>query len=175
MKQEDLENLWDTIQNLPNDPDYTPIPNMPIPLGKSVIVKKVKQTVLQLGGIILPDTAENSQLPHVGIIYAVGPGCTKGVRAGLRCYHNVYADLSIRINGQEFLFMEEMSVYYILRSNEQFIDEGVKSEKEVRREKKFEEQASREIRIHAHEQNEKDKKLDKTKGKVHSMIILPKK
>jgi len=56
MKHKKLENLWDTIQRLPNDPDYKAIPNMPIPLGKSVIVKKVKHSVIQ------PDFDSNPQM-----------------------------------------------------------------------------------------------------------------
>ncbi|CAK0771640.1 chaperonin GroES [Gammaproteobacteria bacterium] len=171
MKQQEKEKLWDVIESLPNDSEYKRIPNMPIPLGKSVIVKKIKQNVVQLGGIILPESsAENSQMPHVGIIYGIGPDCTKGVRAGLRCYYNVYADLEIRINGEQYVLMEENAVYYILRSNEQFISEGIKSEKQVRREKGQKEQDARVIRVHNHDQNEKDQyKESKKKAKIFAV------
>lgn len=171
-KQQEKENLWDLIQSLPNDPDYKEVLNMPIPLGKSVIVKQAKQQVIQVGGIILPDAAaENTQLPKVGVIYAVGPDCTRGVRKGLRCYYNFYCDLEIRINGETFVMMEEASVYYILRSNEQQIYEGkgVKSSSQVRREKKQDLWSGFSKRKKVSDENEKDFKKDKTKGKIRKI------
>lgn len=176
MKKE-KETLWEVIQSLPNDPDYKEIENAPIPLGKSVIIKKAKQHIVHQGGIIIPEaSAENSQMPKVGIIYAVGPDCTKGVRTGLRCYYNHWADLEIQIGAERYVLADEGAVYYILRSTAQKIDygKGVKSADQVRREKKTDQWADFAKKKTIIDQNEKDKKHDKTKGKVKVVYSVKK-
>lgn len=175
MKQE--QTLWDEIQSLPNDPDYQEVLNMPIPLGKSVLIKKVKQEIVQLGGIIIPDAqAENSQQPKVGLVQAIGPLCTKGLKVGLRVYHNHFANLEVRINGVDYLMMDENDVYYILRSNQQKITygEGVIPAKEVRRAKSIAKADDYVVRKHKSDMNEKDQKQDKTKGKTFAIHFKPK-
>lgn len=176
-KEKASQELYEVIDSLPNDPEYKPVPNMPIPLGKSVIVKRVKQNIVLAGGLILPETnAENSQTPKTGVIMAVGPDCTRGVRVGLRCYMNHYCDLDVKIGVETFALLEEAGIYYILRSDTQEISSGldVKPAKEVRRAKSIDKQDDYYKRKFKSDANEKDKKHDKTKGKTFS-LLLPKK
>ena len=170
-KEQAKQDLWDIIAALPNDAEYKPVANMPIPLGKSVLVKRVKQNVVLPGGIILPDAAENSQAPKSGVIYAVGPDCSNGVRVGLRCYMNHYCDLDIRIGVETLVMLNEADVYYILPSSSHKITagEGIKPAKEVRRAKSIDRDDDYRKRKFKADMNEKDMKNDKTKGKIFSI------
>lgn len=170
-KEHAKQDLWDVIASLPNDPEYKEVKGMPIPLGKSVLIKKTKQQVVLAGGIILAESAENSRLPKVGIIYAVGPECTRGLRVGLRCYYNFFADLEVRAGVETYAMMEEASVYYILPSHTDRITEGVgiKPAKEVRRGKSIVREDDYQKRRYKKDQNDKDKLRDKTKGKIFTI------
>lgn len=167
------QSLWDEIQSMPNDKHYKFLPNFPIPLGKSVLVKRApkEQIVVIPGTLIIPDTAaENSQPPKVGIIISVGPLCTKGVRVGLRVAFNHFCDLEMPIGVDKYIMMEESDIYYILRDNQTTSQGlGVKPAKEVRRAKSIDKNDSYRERKYKKDQNEKDEKFDKTKGKIFSV------
>jgi len=175
VKQEQKEKLqkelYEVIASLPNDPEYKFVANMPIPLGKSVIVKRVKQNIVLPGGLILPEAAENSQSPKTGVIMAIGPDCTRGVRVGLRCYMNHYCDLDVKIGVETFAMLEEAGIYYILPSNTDVISSGldVKPAKQVRRAKSIDREDDYQKRRYKKDQNDKDKMRDKTKGKIFAI------
>jgi hypothetical protein len=65
--------------------------------------------------------------------------------------------------------MHENDVYYIVPSNETTVHNGAKSSAAIRREGKFQEQKQQIIHESKQDANEKDKRLDKTKGRVHKM------
>ena len=165
------QTLKEEIASLPHDKQYTPILNFPIPLRKSVIVKPAKKEVIVVEGIIIPDTAaENTQMPKVGILYAVGPECSPHMRIGLRVMYNHYADLGIKVGVEKYIMMDENDVYFILRDNQTVSQgAGVKPAKEVRRAKKIDQTDSYYVRKDTKEANDKDKKLDKTKGKIFAI------
>ena len=171
LKEQRSQDLYSIIESMPNDPEYKAVKGMPIPLGKSVLIKKSKQNIVIAGGIILAESAENSQLPKVGIIYAIGPDCSRGVRVGLRCYYNFYSDLDVRVGVETYAMMEEASVYYILPSHTDKISEGtgIKPAKQVRRAKSIDRDDDYRKRKFKTDMNEKDMKNDKTKGKIFSI------
>lgn len=167
------EKLIERIKSLPLDPEYKHNPNVPIPLGKGVLVKKIekKVTTITTAGIMLT-AADNTPEPHMGIIQAVGPLCSEYLRVGLRCYYNFFIDSSFYLDGVHYAKMDENDVYYLIPPQTALF-EGVKPEAHVRREKKHADQDSYIVRKHAHDQEEKNKKeIQKKSGKT--TIILKK-
>lgn len=172
MKKEEKQlTIAERIQAMPLDPEYKPVQNLPIPLGKGVLVKPIQQTPTSQteSGIILMG-GENSHPPHLGIVYAIGPLCSEYVRVGLRVYFNFFVDSSFYIDGVHYAKMDEHDVYYIVPPKAIVFD-GVKSDKEVRQEKKLPKQQAYLNEMYRKEQNEKDAKMDSTKGKIR--IIKP--
>jgi len=153
----------------PLDPDYNQVNDAPIPLGKSVLVKKISQTPISIleSGIILME-GENSHPPHIGTIQAVGPECSPYLRVGLRCYFNFFVDSHFRIGGVDYAKMHENDVFYIIPPKT-IVFEAVKSDKDVRREKKGKQFIEMEKRIDLKDLNEKDMRLDSTRGKIRKV------
>lgn len=155
---EEQEKLIQRIKSLPVDPEYKFDPNVPIPLGRGVLVKKIEsqiQTVTE-AGLLLTKT-EATPDPHLGIIQAVGPLCSEYIRPGLRCYYNYYVDSSFYVSGKHYAKMEENDVYYLVPPNVALF-ESPKSDTQKRLEKKHADQDSYLIRKHKHDQEEKDNK-----------------
>ncbi|MEK6797923.1 MAG: co-chaperone GroES [Planctomycetota bacterium] len=90
------------------------------PLGDKVIVKRVEAEEKTAGGIVLPDTAKEK--PKRGIVLSVGNG--KLLDDGTRSLMQVkkddqvlftsYAGTEVKINGEEYLIMEESDILGIL-------------------------------------------------------------
>jgi co-chaperonin GroES (HSP10) len=169
MEKQLNQEVIERLNALPLDPDYKQVNEVPIPLGKSVLVKKINQTPMAVldSGIILME-GENSHPPHIGIIQAVGPECSPYLRVGLRCYFNFFVDSHFRIGGVDYAKMYENDVFYIIPPKT-IVFEAVKSDKQVRKEKKLPEMFAREKRIAARDENEKDMRLDSTRGKIRKM------
>lgn len=169
MEKQIKQEVVDRINALPLDPEYKEDFEIPIPLGKGVLVKKISQTPLAVleSGIILME-GNNSNPPKIGIIQAVGPDCAPYLRVGLRCYYNFYVDTHFRMGGIDYAKMHENDVFYIIPPKT-IVFETVKSDKQVRQEKKVPEMFAREARIDARDENEKDMRLDKTRGKIRRM------
>jgi len=90
------------------------------PLGDKVIVKRVSAEEKTAGGIVLPDTAQEK--PKRGIVQAVGNGrmLDSGERSKMQVKKDdqvlftSYAGTEIKINGEEFLLMDESAVLAII-------------------------------------------------------------
>ena len=173
MKQKEEKTVAELIKEMPLDPEYKPASGLPIPLHKGVLVKKIaKSNIFKVGEILLIEgDAENSRPPHLGIIYAIGPNCSEHLKVGLRCYYNFYVDSSFNIDGVDYAKMDESDVFYLVPPNTR-VDDGVKGAKEVRRGNQMKKSDSRLIREFNHEQNEKDKLRDSTRGKVKPVYNL---
>jgi co-chaperonin GroES (HSP10) len=169
MEKQINKEVIDRINALPLDPEYKQDLEVPIPLGKGVLVKKISQTPLAVldSGIILME-GNNSNPPKIGIIQAVGPDCSPYLRVGLRCYYNFYVDTHFRMGGIDYAKMHEQDVFYIVPPKA-IVFETVKSDKQVRQEKKVPEMFAREARLDARDENEKDMRLDKTRGKIRKV------
>ena len=90
------------------------------PLGDRILVLGIDEEEKTSGGIIIPDTAKEK--PQEGKIVAVGPGRVneKGernaldVKAGDRVLFGKYAGNEIKIDGVEYLIMQEDDILGIV-------------------------------------------------------------
>lgn len=174
MKKEEpksrAEEIAAKIKSMPIDPEYREVADIPIPLGRGVLVKKISQSnITTEGGIIILE-GENTTPPHLGIIQAVGPLCSEYLRVGLRCYYNFYVDSSFLLGGVHYAKMDENDVYYIVPPKA-LVMEAPKTEKQVRTSKKGQNQVAANERIFKHEQNLKDKEAELAKASKVKFIL----
>ena len=90
------------------------------PLGEKVLIKRLEAEQKTKGGIVLPDTAKEK--PQKGTVLAVGEG--KLLDDGTRALFQVaegdvvlfasYAGTEIKLEGQEYVLMDESDVLAII-------------------------------------------------------------
>lgn len=165
------QNVAERIRKMPLHKEYKPVPNIPIPLFKGILIKKTKKgEVTTKSGIIMAGVkAENVIDPHEGIIVAVGPMCSEFTRVGLKYKFSHYVDSYYYHDGEEYMMADETLLHYIVPSDEFIANAGYKTAKQVRHTKKLAEQTSREVRIAARDANEEDMRKDTTKGKIRKV------
>lgn len=86
------------------------------PLGDKVLVKRIEAEAMTSGGIILPDSAK--ERPKRGRVQAVGDGklldtgerSKPQVKKGDEVLFTSYAGTEIKIDGDEFLIMDESDI-----------------------------------------------------------------
>jgi len=91
-----------------------------VPLGDKVLVKRLEAEEKSPGGIVLPDTAKEK--PKQGKVIAVGPGrildngerTKMQVKKGDKVLFASYAGNEIKIDGEEYLIMEEDNILAVL-------------------------------------------------------------
>lgn len=90
------------------------------PLGDKVIIKRLEADDTTAGGIILPDAAKEK--PKRGVIKAIGDGklLDSGERSSMQVKKNdevlftSYAGTEVKVNGDEYLIMDENDILAIL-------------------------------------------------------------
>ena len=90
------------------------------PLGEKILLKRLEAAAMTTGGIVLPDSAKEK--PQKGKILALGDGklLDDGSRAGFQVkvgdivLFSSYAGNDIKINGEEYMMMDETDVLAIL-------------------------------------------------------------
>jgi len=90
------------------------------PLGEKVLIKRLEAEEKTKGGIVLPDTAKEK--PQKGKVLAVGDGklMDDGKRAAFQVkkgdivLFTSYAGTEIKIEGEEYLLMNESDIVAIL-------------------------------------------------------------
>ena len=90
------------------------------PLGDKVIVKRVDAEEKKDGGIVLSDTAKEK--PKRGVVLAVGNGRilddgTRGqmqVRKNDQVLFTSYAGTEVKVNGEEYMIMDESDILGIV-------------------------------------------------------------
>src|SRR5271163_1803566 len=90
------------------------------PLGDRILVKRIKEEEKTKGGIIIPDTAKEK--PQEGKVIALGTGKRDEdgklipfeVKKGDRVLISKYGGTEIKIDGKEYLIMEESQILGIL-------------------------------------------------------------
>jgi len=90
------------------------------PLGDRVIVQPIETEDVKKGGIIIPDTAKEK--PQEGKVVAVGAGkrddngklIPMDVKKGDRVLYSKYGGTEIKVDGKEYLIMEESQILGIL-------------------------------------------------------------
>jgi chaperonin GroES len=86
------------------------------PLGDRVLVKPLKAEEKSPGGIILPETAQEA--PREGEVVAVGEGrmlesgdrTEMSVEKGDRIIYREYGGTDVKIDGEEYLIVEESAI-----------------------------------------------------------------
>ena len=90
------------------------------PLGDKVLIKRLEAEDRTAGGIVLPDTAKEK--PKRGRVIPVGDGkvLDTGERTKLQVKANdevlftSYAGTEVKINGEEFIIMDESDILAII-------------------------------------------------------------
>jgi len=90
------------------------------PLGEKVLVQRLEAEETTKGGIVLPDTAK--ERPQKGTVLALGDGKllddgSRGafqVAVGDQVLFSSYAGTEIKVDGEEYLLMDESDVLAIL-------------------------------------------------------------
>jgi chaperonin GroES len=90
------------------------------PLNDRVLVKRIEETQVTKGGIVIPDTAKEK--PIEGRVIAVGPGkmgdagkrMSLQVKEGDRILFGKYSGAEIKVEGEEYLMMREDDILAIV-------------------------------------------------------------
>ena len=90
------------------------------PLNDKIVVQRVEAEEKTSGGIVLPDTAKEK--PKEGVVVALGTGklLDNGERAKFqlsakdRVLFGAYAGQEIKVNGEEYLIMNEDDVLAVV-------------------------------------------------------------
>ena len=90
------------------------------PLGDRVMVEPLEEKEVKKGGIIIPDTAKEK--PQEGKVIAVGKGKVNedgklipmDVKVGDRVLYGKYSGHEVKIDGKEYLIMNQDDIYGII-------------------------------------------------------------
>jgi co-chaperonin GroES (HSP10) len=133
-----------------------------IPLGKSVLLKKVKAGERKTEtGLIIADARTTAE--YVARIVAVGPECSPYLKVGLLVIYNELANLESWIKGQNYLMVHESSLFYILLDDNAAVEAAPKSREQVRVEKKIKDQEAMLKRVDNKQKNDEDKYMETIK------------
>lgn len=90
------------------------------PLADKVLLKKVEESTVTAGGIVLPDSAKERS--SRGEVISVGPGKLKddgtrsemNVKKGDVVIFESYAPREIKLDGEEYLIVDESSIIAVV-------------------------------------------------------------
>ena len=90
------------------------------PLADRILVRRLEETEMKRGGIIIPDTAKEK--PQQAEVVAVGPGritddgkrVALEVKTGDKILMGKYSGTEVKIDGNEYLIMREDDVLAIV-------------------------------------------------------------
>lgn len=90
------------------------------PLADKVLVERTKAEEKTAGGIVLPESAKEK--PQKGTITAAGPGKTledgsiakMSVKKGDKVLFTSYAGTEFKLDGKEYLIMEESDIMAVI-------------------------------------------------------------
>lgn len=84
------------------------------PLGTKIVVKREDASDRSKGGIVLPDSAK--ERPRIGVVSAVGSRCEVELNEGDRVVFSAYSGVEIKVDGHEFLILDESEVLSEIQS-----------------------------------------------------------
>lgn len=163
------ESLMEAVREL-HDPEFK-VPNgFLIPLRNQLYIKQEQKSEglnMTESGIIVPSGSDNTVIPLVGIIYAVGDEVSDFLFPGLKvAYQGDKAGqlqyMEVMINGHKYLRMYEHEVLGILPPRS-YVYQGIHSEAYIRRMKRFNDFENLAKNREKREANEKDKKEELSK------------
>ena len=90
------------------------------PLHDRVVIRRVDAEERTVGGIIIPDTAQEK--PMEGVVVAAGPGARNEqgeivaleVKAGDRILFSKWSGTEVKLDGEELLIMKESDIMGIV-------------------------------------------------------------
>ncbi len=90
------------------------------PIGSHVIVQRASAATKSTGGIVLPENTKDK--PKEGVVIAIGNGkvMEDGKRQALqlkpgdRVLFSSYAGTEVKVQGEEFLVMEETDIFAVI-------------------------------------------------------------
>ena len=90
------------------------------PLHDRVVIRRVDAEEKTVGGIIIPDTAQEK--PMEGVVVAAGPGARNEqgqivaleVKAGDRILFGKWSGTEVKLDGEELLIMKELDIMGIV-------------------------------------------------------------
>lgn len=156
------------------DNDYQMPKNIPLPFGRSVLLKQLDQVEVKTGSGILMGgiDANNIMKPNIGIVVAVGPSVPDYIMPRLRVYFNQNVDLEYFIGGAYYKMTDFGDVYAAIPEGT-LTSMDTKDDKQVMREKKIVDGSNYEIKRKSKEEEEKDAIDFLNSKKKKSTIILP--
>ena len=126
-----------------------------IPLGKSVLLKRIKKGEEKLSsGIII--AVGNLTADYVARVVAIGPGVDNGLKVGLKVIYNEMANMESYINGETYIKIHQDSCYYVLLDEQINVKVAPKSLEQIRVEEKIKKQDATLKRVEA--KQKKDRK-----------------
>lgn len=154
------------------DKEYQMPKNIPIPFGRSVLIKQLAQTEVKSGaGLIIGGIeANNVMKPNIGVVVAVGPQVPDYIMPKLRVYFNQNIDLEYFIGGGYYKMSDYSDIYAAIPEGT-LTSMDTKDDKQVMREKKVVDAGNYELKRKSKEEEEKDVK--DFLGKKGKTIILP--
>lgn len=78
------------------------------PLNGNVLVRPVEARTKTAGGILLPETAREA--PAEGVIEALPPGDTAGLRVGARVLYKRFAGEEISVDGEKLRLLPQVDL-----------------------------------------------------------------
>lgn len=176
-QEEKKQGALASIKQIPLDSAFK-LPNgFPVPLRDYLFVKKLNANTndqITEGGIILTPSiaSNNTTIPHVGIIFAVGYECSEFVIPGQKVMYNPFADFEIIIKGVSYIRMQERDILGII-TPDTWVYRKAKSARQVFREERFADEGGYQTRKKAHDANEADNKefIEKKGGKIKTINL----
>ncbi len=140
-----------------------------IPLGKSVLLKRIKKGEEKLAsGLII--AAGNSTADYVARVVAIGPDVDNGLKVGLKVIYNELANMESYINGETYIKVHQDSIYYALLDEQINVKVAPKSSEQVRVEEKIKKQNETLKRVKKKEDNDEDKYMEVLKSKKRTIF-----
>jgi chaperonin GroES len=93
------------------------------PLHDRVVIRRINAAEKSVGGIIIPDTAQEK--PMEGEVVAIGPGARNEqgqivaleVKAGERILFGKWSGTEVKLDGEELLIMKESDIMGIIEGS----------------------------------------------------------
>lgn len=144
-----------------------------IPLGKSVLLKRIKKGEEKLAnGLII--VAGNSTADYVARVVAIGPDVDNGLKIGLKVIYNEMANMESFINGETYIKVHQDSIYYVLLDEQVDVKVAPKTPEQIRIEKKLKTQADTLKRVEAKQNNDEDAYTEKLKSRKKTTFAVTK-
>ena len=91
------------------------------PLFDNVLIKPIEEEEKTPSGIVLPETAKEK--PQIGKVMAVGPGALNDngkvlpmkVKVGQKVVYKKWGGNEIKVNGEEWLLVEQKDILAIIK------------------------------------------------------------